>query len=50
MTEFEILVQQMRKAQKDYFATRDKSILEQSKKIEKQVDEYLKNKVEPKLF
>lgn len=50
MTEFEKLVQDMRKAQKAYFASRDKKILEQSKALEKKVDEYLKNIKQPKLF
>lgn len=50
MTEFEKLVQEMRKAQKYYFKTRDKNVLETSKKLERQVDEYLANKNNPKLF
>jgi hypothetical protein len=50
MSEFEKLVFEMRKAQRAYFSTRDKGVLELSKKLERQVDEYLKNKVEPKLF
>lgn len=50
MTEFEKLVQDMRKAQKAYFATRDKKILDQSKALERKVDEYLKNLNSPSLF
>lgn len=41
MTDFEKLVLEMRKAQKDYFKTRDKQVLELSKKLERKVDNYL---------
>jgi hypothetical protein len=37
-TEFIDLVAQMRTAQKSYFRTRSKTILEQSKALERQVD------------
>lgn len=50
MTDFEKLVQDMRKAQKLYFAKRDKKILEQSKALERKVDEHLQNLKTPKLF
>ena len=50
MNEFEKLVFEMRKAQKEYFKTRDKVILEKSKQLERQVDEYLNKKVNPNLF
>ena len=36
--EFIELVAQMRTAQKTYFRTRDKGVLEQSKSLERQVD------------
>lgn len=36
--EFYILVERMRKSQKDYFSTRDKKSLEYSKQLERQVD------------
>lgn len=44
MNDFEILVLEMRSAQKEYFRTRSKEILQQSKHLEKRVDEYLKAK------
>lgn len=34
----------MRSAQKEYFRTRSKEVLQQSKQLEKRVDEYLKEK------
>ena len=51
MTEFEQLVAEMRKAQKDFFRTRNYKILEKSKELEKQVDQYLDEQVNgPDLF
>jgi len=50
MSEFELLVLEMRKAQSKYFKTRDRAVLDLSKALEKKVDEYLSNKAEPKLF
>lgn len=50
MTDFEKLVQDMRKAQKAYFATRNPEMLKQSKALEKKVDDYLSNLKQPKLF
>ena len=44
MNEFEKLVYEMRCAQKEYFWTRSKEILQQSKQLEKRVDEYLREK------
>ena len=42
MTEFMQLVREMRKAQKDYFKTRDKDVLAKSKQLEKRVDDEIK--------
>lgn len=50
MTDFEKLVLEMRKAQKDYFKTRDKQSLELSKRLERRVDEYLESQDKPKLL
>jgi 6-pyruvoyl-tetrahydropterin synthase len=36
---FVILVKEMRTAQKEYFRTRDKGLLNKSKRLEKEVDE-----------
>lgn len=44
MNEFEKLVYEMRSAQKEYFRTRSKEVLQQSKQLGKRVDEYLKEK------
>lgn len=44
MNEFEKLVYEMRSAQKEYFRTRSKDVLQKSKQLEKRVDEYLKDK------
>jgi hypothetical protein len=38
ITEFIDLVQQMRTAQKEYFATRNRTVLERSKALERQID------------
>lgn len=43
MEDFIELVRQMRNAQKEYFKTRDKSILQQSKELERKVDAYIVN-------
>jgi hypothetical protein len=55
--EFFDLVAKMRRKQKDYFATRSKAVLQESKALEKQVDDeikrvedILKERREPKLF
>lgn len=45
MTEFMQLVREMRKAQKEYFKTRDKDVLAKSKQLEKRVDDEIKNEV-----
>lgn len=42
MTEFMQLVREMRKAQKEYFKTRDKDVLAKSKQLEKRVDNEIK--------
>ena len=42
MTEFMQLVREMRKAQKDYFKTRDRNVLAKSKQLEKRVDDEIK--------
>jgi len=42
MNEFEKMVAEMRKLQKEYFRTRKGVVLGDCKKIERQVDEYLK--------
>lgn len=41
MTDFEILVADMRNAQKDYFRTRSQNALRSAKELEKQVDKHL---------
>lgn len=40
---FVALVREMRQCQKDYFKTRDFNILNASKRLEKQVDEAIKD-------
>lgn len=44
MNEFEKLVHEMRSAQINYFRTRNSDVLQQSKHLEKRVDEYLRDK------
>lgn len=44
MNEFEKLVYDMRSAQINYFRTRSKDVLQQSKQLERRVDEYLRDK------
>lgn len=44
MNEFEQLVYEMRSAQINYFRTRSKDVLQQSKQLERRVDKYLINK------
>jgi len=48
--EFRSLVTQMRWSQKEYFRTRDHALLEQSKKLERQVDKELQDTGQGKLF
>lgn len=55
--DFFTLVTRMRDKQKEYFRTRSASVLQESKRLEKQVDdeiqrvnEIIKDKQEPKLF
>ena len=50
ISEFEKIVKEMRDYQKQYFKTRDRNILELSKAAERRVDQYLQNKLTPKLF
>ena len=40
-SEFMLLVEQMRNAQKEYFKTRDRMVLLKSKELEKKVDEQI---------
>lgn len=47
LMEFAKNVQLMRKLQKEYFKTRDQSILQQSKNTEKMIDNDLKEILEP---
>ena len=42
MTEFMQLVREMRKAQKEYFKSRDRDVLAKSKQLEKRVDDEIK--------
>lgn len=49
MNEFEKLVLKMRNKQKEYFRTRNRTILQESKILESQVDKYLKNIQQPKM-
>ena len=44
MNDFEKLVYEMRSAQKEYFRTRSKEVLHQSKQLERRVDKYLIDK------
>ena len=46
MTKFMQLVREMRKAQKDYFKTRDRDVLAKSKQLEKRVDDEIKKEEE----
>lgn len=43
MTDFQVLVKEMRTAQKNYFKTREVYWLQESKKLEKRVDTFLEN-------
>ena len=42
MTKFMQLVREMRKAQQEYFKTRDRDVLAKSKQLEKRVDDEIK--------
>lgn len=44
MDNFEKLVRDMRAAQKKYFKTRDRAVLEESKRLEREVDKYLEER------
>ena len=43
-TDFEALVREMRKAQKEFFRTRARDVLEKSKRLEHKVDKYLEER------
>ena len=45
MNEFTELVRDMRNAQKEYFKTRDKNVLQRSKELERRVDTYISQQV-----
>ena len=45
MNEFIELVREMRDAQKEYFRTRDKNVLQRSKELERKVDTYISQRV-----
>ena len=45
MNEFIELVREMRNAQKEYFKTRDKNVLQRSKELERKVDSFLAQQV-----
>mgnify|MGYP003309933269 CR=1 FL=1 len=45
MKEFTELVRKMRNAQKEYFKTRDKNVLQRSKELERKVDYFLAQQV-----
>lgn len=47
---FFALVAEMRQAQKDYFATRDREVLNRSKSLERQVDKQIESINQPGLF
>lgn len=47
--EFKDLVRRMRTKQKEYFRTRDSTVLNESKDLERRVDEVLNNKT-PNMF
>jgi len=47
--EFYDLVSRMRSAQKEYFRTRDANVLNESKRLEKEVDNAIKEHEEDKL-
>jgi hypothetical protein len=50
LSEFEKLVEDMRKWQKEYFKHRTDQALQESKKLEKKVDQHIKDKNEPPLY
>ena len=45
MNEFMQLVREMRNAQKEYFKTRDKNVLQRSKELERKVDACIAQRV-----
>lgn len=50
LKKFVALVGDMRAAQKEYFATRDREVLSRSKALERQVDKCLDDMKSPGLF
>lgn len=50
LTKFENLVLRMRKQQNDYFRSRNKNTLIYCKKLEKEVDDHIINKISPGLW
>lgn len=50
MTSFELLVLDMRKAQKEYYRTKAQGVLLECKKLEKKVDDHLAICDQPDLF
>ena len=48
--EFVLLVKRMRECQKEYFRTRDKDVLQESKSLEKKVDSCIDRKLNGSLF
>lgn len=50
MTNFELLVAEMRKKQREYYRTRAAGVLLECKKLEKQVDDHLAICDQPELF
>ena len=48
--EFVALVREMRQAQKEYFKTRDRDVLNRSKSLERQVDKAIEAMNAPGLF
>ena len=47
--QFILLVRDMRNAQKNYFRTRDKIVLEESKRLEREVDAVIKQYLTPQM-
>lgn len=47
---FVTIVAEMRRAQKDYFATRSEEALNEAKRLEKKVDAMIDDVLNPKIF
>jgi hypothetical protein len=50
MTNFELLVLEMRKVQKEYFRTKAAGVLQKCRELQKKVDDYLGICDQPELF